>query len=344
MRISSSGDAAARSRPGSSSSSAAISSAATIDSPAEARVGQHAGQLGELPDEASSRCARACAPARTTPPRVASRPPATARTVPNQRDQQPAGDAGQQRQGDGAAAAHGRGPGRELQLQAAAPARARRTRVTAGARGGAVRGSGAVSRPRARAALARRAPPRAGTARRQPIADEQDRRERQRAGPGAGHSPASRSGVKSPVGGPEERLGTGSAGEHQALERSGGQRVVRKRPVTRRSGPIGSRLEGADRGQPEVSRRREARAATSTMRRRPSAARSSWTITSIAALIWSRSASKGTSTSLIDASVSSRRSASSARVGVHGGRATRRGRCSSPAACRASRRRGPRRR
>ena len=67
------------------------------------------------------------------------------------------------------------------------------------------------------------------------------------------------------------------------------------------------------------SRCREATQPTSTMRRVPSEPRSSWTTRSTAALTWSCSASNGTSTSLIDASVSSRISASTVRVGVHGG-------------------------
>ena len=81
--------------------------------------------------------------------------------------------------------------------------------------------------------------------------------------------------------------------------------------MTRRSGPIGSASNFATVPSRNVSRRVEATIATSEMRRLPSAKRSICTITWIAELIWSRSASNGMWRSLIVASVSRRWMASS---------------------------------
>ena len=84
------------------------------------------------------------------------------------------------------------------------------------------------------------------------------------------------------------------------------------RPRTTRSLPTGSWSKDMIVCRRKTSRRREATPATSRMRRPPSAERSSWTMTSTAELIWSRSASKGTATSDMDASVCRRVMASSA--------------------------------
>ena len=85
-------------------------------------------------------------------------------------------------------------------------------------------------------------------------------------------------------------------------------------PLTRRSGPIGSASKRATVPSRNVSRRVEATIATSAMRRLPSAKRSICTITWIAELIWSRSASNGMWRSLIVASVSRRWIASSGEL------------------------------
>ena len=81
--------------------------------------------------------------------------------------------------------------------------------------------------------------------------------------------------------------------------------------MTRRSGPIGSVSNSATVASRKTSRRLEATTATSAIRRAPSAKRSICTITWIAELIWSRSASNGMCRSLIVASVSRRWIASS---------------------------------
>ena len=81
--------------------------------------------------------------------------------------------------------------------------------------------------------------------------------------------------------------------EQPARSSAGGSAKCRMRPLTLRSGAIGSDSKRRHRGEAERSRRCDATTATSETRRLPSAKRSICTITSIAELIWSRSASNG---------------------------------------------------
>lgn len=90
--------------------------------------------------------------------------------------------------------------------------------------------------------------------------------------------------------------------------------LVVEPPRTIRSGPIGSARKRVAVVSRKASRPREDSTAISAIRRVPSTSRRSWTMTSTALLIWSRSASKGIFTSDMEASVCSLSTASSAEL------------------------------
>src|SRR5918996_3877224 len=98
------------------------------------------------------------------------------------------------------------------------------------------------------------------------------------------HYDASLSGASGSAPPLENSSGNSSPASTSRFNSAGGMRKCLKRPVTTRSGPIGSNSNLVIVAKRKVSLRRDATAAISTTRRDPSMLRSSWTITSIALL------------------------------------------------------------